>query len=658
MSSVVEKKIEDLYNSFLSGKYYEVEERLNKILEKNELTEKERIKIKILKGRTLWHIAWFDSNEAYLIPAITELEEAKSESKEIKDILLEFNSIYWMNVPLWIMNKFEKLEELDEILSSLLKEIEQSYSFEYKEKKARRIYFKAFSILSNMKSGRDISTSIIEEMIDLAKQSLKIFSELGNEEEINFCYRMLATLYRLTAELDKSIEFWEKSQEINSRWKNGYITSFCYRQIAFIHRFRNEDENYLKLIQKAREIYEEMGRKRGIHEIELDLGFFHKNRGRREKALEIFEESLEFFIEDNNKLKTCICYQNIGDIIYSEWGKLDSALEYFTKAYRIAVDLGEPDTPTILWSISEVHLLRGELDEALKIREEVLEESRRIGNIFTITSYLSSIANVYFHKGMLKEAQEYVEESLKLYKERNIVRGIYFNKTQMVYLAIEMKNLEMAKKHLEELKPIVERMNFVPYNQDLRFLQAKVLKIDSKINELIQAEVLLEKLLEEEMGYYLLIESLLCLCEVLIKQLLQTSDKEVLKKLIKYVSKLYELAESNKAYPLLVEALWLKSQISLLEADTETAQNLLSKAKSIAEEKGLIRLEKKISFEEKEFTKRTAQLADLGVESASLSERMKVVKINGTVSEIQKERIVDIKQEQHLVGNKLFSIKI
>ncbi len=658
MASKIEEKLEELSKMFLGGQYYEVLDQLDKILEKSEGSTEEKIKAKILKGRILFHIAWFDYKRDYSTSSLAILKEAYNESKKINNKLLEFESIYKMYLPLWDLNKYKEYNDFFEELSKLLNLIESSFPSEFKQRKAQFLTMKGLLSQFRLKLGMEVSSTTTDEMIQSIEQSMQLNLELGNDDDLNYNYRQLAICYQIKGDLEKSLEFWEKALKLSLEFGNKYILAFVYRYMSDIHSLRGDLDSSTEFLQKASNLYQELDSKRGLYQIKYYTSLHHSHKGEREIALKLFEECLKFFLDVNNREMVAGCYSSIGDIMYLQWGKLEKALECYTKAYRIYVELGEHKIPYILWSISEVHLLKGELDEALEIREEVLEEAKKYGNIFTISAYLAAIADVYLHKGMLKESLEYAQESLKLREEKNLKWGIYYSHYQITVLAVESNDSVLATDHLEQIRPLVDELNTKLIEQNFRYLQALVLKLSTKINDLIQAEVLLEQLLKEETNYRLLIDSLLCLCEILIKQLLQTNDKEILEKLITYIRKLLEFAESNNAYPLIVETLWLQSQISLIEADVEEAQKLLSKANLMAKEKGLVRLDKKISFEEKEFKRKTEQIAELAEMDSSLSKRMEIIGINKTVTDIKKERLADIKQEQQIVGNKLFSLKI
>ena len=658
MPTKIEEKIEELTDKFLRGNFYDVLAELDELLKESDINKKEQIKAKILKGRVLFFSSWFDYKRDNMEPSITILEEAYNESKEINNKLLEFESIYRMYLPLYGLNKYKEFNEFFEVLKKLTDEIKSLFPSKYVQIQAKFLIWKAFLSNFKMKLGMELSSTVIDEMMQSLEESMQINQKLGNQDEYNFNIRLLAMCYRNRGDIDLSLEFWEKSLEYVLDLENKYHIAFVYLRISEIYRIKRNFDLALEFMQKADNLYKELGSERGRYFSKYDKGEILFAKGEYENTQKIFEECLEFSLKENIRNMIAWCYEAIGTLIFLQWGRLEKALEHYMKAYRIYIESGDLKAPSILFKISEVHLLRGELDEALKIRKETLEYWKKVGNIFTITGYLSAIADVYWQKGMLEEAMKYAKECLKLREEKDLKVLIFFSLTQMTYLAVETKDQELSLQYLNQMETIKDELNTKGSDQDYRLLKALVLKLSTKIDDLIQAEVLLEQLLEEELNYYQLTYSILYLCEILIKQLLQTNDKEILKKLIAYVKKLYEFAETNKTYPLMVEVLWLQSQISLVEMDFEKAQELLSKANQMAKEKGLERLEKKIVYAESEISNKREEMVDLGDLDSTLPKRLEIVKLNGTIADIRKERLADIKQEEHFVQNKLFSIKL
>ena len=88
--------------------------------------------------------------------------------------------------------------------------------------------------------------------------------------------------------------------------------------------------------------------------------------------------------------------------------------------------------------------------------------------------------------------------------------------------------------------------------------------------------------------------------------------------------------------------MWSKS--FLLDLDFEKANELLTQAQSISEEKGLNRLALKITKSKEDLINQRIALEELEEESPSLAKRMDVIKIENGFKEITSSQMFQFKQ--------------
>ena len=113
---------------------------------------------------------------------------------------------------------------------------------------------------------------------------------------------------------------------------------------------------------------------------------------------------------------------------------------------------------------------------------------------------------------------------------------------------------------------------------------------------------------------------------------------------------------SNNSQLLKVHALLLQAQIAMIELAIEKAQSLLAKAQKIVEEKGLKKLESKLTNESERLKGLTLELIEAGKKAYPISKRMELVKIQNGVKEIKIKRLVEDALEDISTTKKLFSI--
>jgi hypothetical protein len=228
----------------------------------------------------------------------------------------------------------------------------------------------------------------------------------------------------------------------------------------------------------------------------------------------------------------------------------------------------------------------------------------------------------------------------------------------MIAFYVETNQHEQAKDYLDQFKSIIDEIDNKPLLLNYRFSEALVLKISEQHRDRIKAELLFEQLLEEELTYTLQIDVLLNLSELLLNELQNTDDETILEKVKTHVTRLYDFAVSNKSHLLTVEALWLQSQIAMIELDVKKAKETLQKAQKIIDEKGLERLVVKIANEQEKLDELSSDLIEAGKKAYSVSKRMELVKVQNTVKDIKKNRLVEDALEDVSTSKTLFSLRI
>jgi len=643
----------------LSGKYYEILDQLEKFLKNKKISTKDKIRAKILKGKAMLYLGSFDFILEYQEKAIDVLNEVYVESNNKQYDLLAYDAIYWKHLPLCLLNRYDEFLATIEDFNRLQVVIKSKYPSLDKLFDARSYVMRFFE--NGMRNYNEINYSKSYPMNNQLK-CLKINVELEDLEEIGLRYRQLAITCSQSGDYEQSLHYWNKALKLYLEMGNKLLTANCCYNIARTYKAKGDLDQYYRFLKKTEKEYNELKSKRGIAHTNLFFGDYFKLKGEREKAVECFEKSLQFYQETDDKMMTGWSLNNCGEI-YQQKGELNNALDCFKKAFRIFLELGKPiyihmeaNTNSIHFNISVIHYLKGEFDNAIEIRKELLELSRKelLKNPEAI--YLTSLAEVFLQKGMIKEANEYVKESLTIREEIGDKLGICHSLYLLSLIAIEKNDAKSAKKHLEQLQSKVNELKSKPWNQYYQYMKALVLKMSESISKRIQAEVLLEQLLEEELDYKLLVDTLFSICELLIFELKESGEKEILEKIHKFVFKLHNLAKMNNSYSLIIETLRLQSQLALLELDVEKAKNLLSQANVIAKERGLERLRLKISNDIMKVDNKSLKLNKL--EEKTLPKKVEIVKLVETVTDIKKERLTDFMIEESIKSTKLFSLKL
>lgn len=658
MPSNIKQELEEIDNLVLTGHYHKALEVLEKLLERDEITKEEEIIAKLFQSRALFWLGFFNKlDREYLEKGLKIAEEALVESKKIDNLSLLFDFLFFKILSyIYLPMRSEALESITEALDLFERRITES-SPNYEKIKSLVILCKIFEPYIKIRAGEDFDSIDTEETVKLLNESLKISKKLDDKEAIWIRYLNLGGIHGYWGIPDKVLHFRKKQLDVAKEISNNYFIAASYRSLGAAYEMNEQLSESNNCYQKAIEIAKELDNEIWVANLEDSLAWNYFNTGEMEKALFYFEKNLEYYKEINAELSIGGGLSSCG-FVYKEMGRLEKAIDYLTQAHEILERTGGEYAGDILVPIADIYMQQGRLDEALKIKENMLKIEEKIGSFRGAAFRYSEISTIYWQKGLQEKALELAQKSLQLLEETENKIWISYIIQQLIYYTTDLDQRDLAKQYLKQFKLINTETKNKPLNQRYRFSEAFYLKESDDSRDRMRAEVLFESLLEEEIPYKLQNDILLNLCELLLKELKTSEKEENLLKVEKYVFQMHDLAKKNKAYPLLVESLIIQSQLALLDLDIDRSKKLLSQSLKIAEEREIGRLEIKILQEKEKIAKQAIELKALEETHVTISKKIKIVKLDETFSDIKRERLADIQFEEADSSRKLFSIKI
>ena len=123
-------------------------------------------------------------------------------------------------------------------------------------------------------------------------------------------------------------------------------------------------------------------------------------------------------------------------------------------------------------------------------------------------------------------------------------------------------------------------------------------------------------------------------------------NEEILLEIKTLTEKLLTIAKAQNSYSLLAQIYILQSKLALIELNTSKAQQLLSQAQVIAEEKGLQRLAMRISNEHDKLLGQLTTWENLIEKNASLQERLELVEMEDFLTSLVNKKAMDLSNTQ------------
>lgn len=446
-------------------------------------------------------------------------------------------------------------------------------------------------------------------------------------------------------ELELAFEIFREAEQLAIKIDDKKLLTDIYIWMA-VNRGHAENYNFgIEISLKAKKIAVEINHQ--VYEAEFDniIGSYYLWTGKYSKAKEFLNEGINILKKINKNHEDFIFRLGLNHFFM---GELDKAIEYFNESKKNA-DLKSADyveKRNILWSDGLIAWKKGELDAAIKYINQCIEESKRVGDKYHSNLNSIFLAAIYFDKGLIEDALDltlkaldnlpsesqnysislaqhllgkiyqvkgefnlalhHAQRSLKIQAKMEITHHLIETFLLLISISVDKGELELANNYLERLEKVIEKTSSEYFKQTYTVGQALILKAHSRPKNWIKAIELLEGVVRGELtNHSLTVFAMINLCELLINEFSISGDIEVLLELEEYTKTLNNIAKKQNVYSLKLEAhnirlltLWLKAQYSIVDLDIQKAKNLLTEARDMADEEGLILLAEKITHQQ------------------------------------------------------------
>lgn len=363
-------------------------------------------------------------------------------------LLLFFGSLIAQEVP----EKFrEKVETLIKLQPKTYEALDKELYSEKRDTSLLR-YFISFSKANGYLEGQAYALNQLgmkyrnishyEKAATLHKQALSASEEANNIDFKILSLNMLGVVYRRTDAIKTALDYNQKALELAESIEN--------------------PSNHIK---------------RSINVALNGIGNLYQTLEQYDLAILQFERALKLEEELGNKLGLAINHQNIGHCMELK-GDLEAALENYRKslAYNEEID---SDIGRLICknSLAQIYLKQDMPYLALVLLEPLHEESKSIGD-YSITS-LVFINTGWAHTKLANydEAEDFIQEGLKMAQNRNIPSNI-------LYAYEKMSDLENTrgdyKKAYEFYKKADEYDKQISNATNLRYMNDIIVKYENE----------------------------------------------------------------------------------------------------------------------------------------------------------------------------------
>lgn len=525
---------------------------------------------------------------------------------------------------------------------------------------------------------------LCDESLTQVEEALTLFKRGGSENYIrrNAQFNMVKGIhYVLTFKFFESIDFFEESLKENRKISDlyGIANSLLWTGKALYNSGEYDTAN--SYWDQSFEIFTDLGYKRPIAEYYVSKAGMYFNQGILSQALETVSKSLIIFEELNDEVALATVHHYMG-YIYKHSGKLEKALENYLKSKLIyesknlihdkakaiidisAInrDLGEydvslenlqeyykikkehndqPAIAVVLHYIGNIYSLKGELDKAEESYMKALPIALEHDRLEPLSNIYYALGNLSQQKGDLEGSSKFFLQSLQLREQIKKVYLVSYSLKSLIQINLDLKLNKIAEGFLKKLHKLAKETENQNIAQLYRLSEALFLKNTGNERDIQKSAVFFEQLSEEEVVDYMIsIESLLNLTEILIWEMSKTGSEELLEEVSEHLDKLESIAKKQNSFALLVEVMLLQAELSLVELKAEEAQDILTNALEIAEEKGIAKLAIRISNEHDDLLDQLDLWEDFTMKLPTIAEKLELSHIEDRLKQIVRRRSV------------------
>jgi tetratricopeptide (TPR) repeat protein len=330
-------------------------------------------------------------------------------------------------------------------------------------------------------------------------------------------------------------------------------------------------------------------------------------------------------------------------------GDLTKALEAGHKGLAIWQSLQQrnpalPDDSYILHNLGEVYRVKGDFDNALLYLKQSLAISEARGDAYT-AERLTEIGKVYYQQGDVVRAKDFLQRGFALYQTGDFILQseylILHSVFGLIRIAFEEDDLEQVQRYRREMESLKTKAKSKVAQQlsdeYLQLIDALILKHSSRALQKVNAQQQLTEFVQKEIVHHeIKALAMVHLCELLLDELRLYGDAAVFQETQNVINELYSLGKTHQTYPLIIQALMLKTQFAVWQGQLDIATKYATQAELLAEEKGLSLLGTQVKQIQQQLESEFMKAQELIQHNEPLQKRIEQSKLDAYLKEIQK----------------------
>lgn len=544
--------------------------------------------------------------------ALTELEE---QEKKIKVETKNFLQLKLLQINLLILiGDVEKASEYaDTAVSLSIRYPSSTFIFdalilkaETLRNRGRNLGAEAIRHPSKYSEISPENLSEFETLIRKCETELNKINEISSHDHLlrkAWLSRYQGILLRTECKFEESIQLLNNSLDLFTKLNVIEGLAGCYSSIALTYGIMGQIKKEIDYLKKSLECYKNIGIKREIIGILLRLGslMFHY-QSETKLGLDYIYQSYNLSQEIGDESGIAVALGYLGN--HCTWlGQLDRGLNFLQRSFILSEKIGYMENLAFtLNNLGWNYHIRGELSLAFESLEKSLKISREKQYPWILVWTLTNIGFCLQTQGKFNDACGYYTQSIMVSEEIDDYLALSWGIYQVIKLNLDIKTPQDTIKQIERLKMLSLRCKIKLMHQMYRVAHGMLLKNSPRLKDKAQALEYFSQVANEKVeSLEITADALINQCELFLFEYKNSESSDVLTDIQNLTNRLLDISEEQNSHSLLSETYMLKAELALLQQEINPAREYITKAQSIAEEKGLKKLALAISREHDKF---------------------------------------------------------
>lgn len=204
----------------------------------------------------------------------------------------------------------------------------------------------------------------------------------------------------------------------SSRPDDRLLQAKCMRSLSALHAMKGDFDQARALVAESRTLHMELGQLLSLAHSSQYFGLVEMMAGDHEAAITLLRAGLDALVEMGDEAFSSTQSALLARALHSA-GRLDEAFEMTLKSEQTA-DPAESSLSEAEWGPTRIRVLaaRGELQEAARLGERVIEAAQRVEDVICAGNCLTSVAELFGIARQPDRARTFYTDALVIYEAK------------------------------------------------------------------------------------------------------------------------------------------------------------------------------------------------------------------------------------------------